>query len=154
MPLYLDFVQVLACGYATNSGFAWVRHDPIVDQRRAPIAGEAIGGVVMENTPLKPLVDELALAVLAHQRSGRELPEALRVFADLFGPGGGSEPPAGLSSSRACCAPGESFSPPQWAYCCSLAQGSERPVTAPSAGSSEVDLICVRNHRRRRVQQS
>jgi hypothetical protein len=32
---------------------------------------------------------------LAHKRSGRELPEALRVFADLFGPNvGGSSPPS------------------------------------------------------------
>jgi hypothetical protein len=92
-PLYLDFVQVLACGYKLATGFNWVRHDPIVDQRRSPVAGDVIGGVAMEATPLKSLVDELALVVLAHQRSGRELPEALRVFADLFGPGGG-EPPA------------------------------------------------------------
>jgi hypothetical protein len=91
-PLYLEFVQVLALGYSLAGGFSWVRHDPIVDQSRAPIAGEGIAGAVLESTPLKPLVDELALVVLAHQRCGRELPEALRVFADLFGPGGG-EPP-------------------------------------------------------------
>jgi hypothetical protein len=93
LPLYLEFVQVLACGYSPSSGFAWVRHDPIVDQSRAPVAGEHIAGVLLENTPLKPLVDELALAVLAHNRSGRELPEALRVFADLFGPRGSEPPP-------------------------------------------------------------
>jgi hypothetical protein len=92
-PLYLDFVQVLACGFAPTRGFDWVRHDPIVDRRRAPNAGEEIAGVALENTPLRALIDELAQAVLSHQRSGRELPEALRVFADLFGPGVG-EPPA------------------------------------------------------------
>ena len=93
LPLYLEFVQVLACGYSSGTGFAWVRHDPIVDQSRAPVGGSEIGGVVLESTPLKPLVDDLALAVLAHKRSGRELPEALRVFADLFGPGGSEPPP-------------------------------------------------------------
>jgi hypothetical protein len=92
-PLYLDFVQVLACGFAPRTGFYWVRHDPIVDQRRAPVAGDKLSGVMLESVPLRPLIDELAHAVLSHQRSGRELPEALRVFADLFGPGVG-EPPA------------------------------------------------------------
>jgi hypothetical protein len=50
--------------------------------------------VLLERTPLRSLIDDLALAVLAQQRSGREPPEALRVFADLFGPNlGGSTPP-------------------------------------------------------------
>ena len=42
----------------------------------------------------KALIDELSHAVLSQRRSGRELPEALRVFADLFGPNiEGSTPP-------------------------------------------------------------
>jgi hypothetical protein len=86
-PLYLDFVQVLACGFRTTEGFSWVKHDPIVDRRRAPTAGVELSGVLLENTPIKALVDDLALAVLAHERQGRKLPEALRVFADLFSPG-------------------------------------------------------------------
>jgi len=94
-PLYLDFVQVLACSYRMERGFGWVRHDPIVDRRQAPRHGERIDGALLERTPLKSLIDDLAHAVLAHKRSGRELPEALRVFADLFGPNvGGSSPPA------------------------------------------------------------
>jgi hypothetical protein len=92
-PLYLDFVQVLACSYRVESGFGWVRHDPIVDRKHAPRHGERIDGALVERTPLKSLIDELAHAVLAHKRSGRELPEALRVFADLFGPDvGGTNP--------------------------------------------------------------
>ena len=94
-PLYLDFVQVLACSYRPDRGFGWVRHDPIVDRRQAPRHGERIEGTLVERTPMKSLIDELAHAVLAHKRSGRELPEALRVFADLFGPNvGGSSPPS------------------------------------------------------------
>jgi hypothetical protein len=89
-PLYLDFVQVLACGYRLNEGFCWVKHDPIVDRKRTPAGGVELLGAVLENTPLKPLVDELAHVVLAHRRSGRKLPEALRVFADLFSPGIGT----------------------------------------------------------------
>lgn len=92
-PLYLDFAQVLACAYRAEHGFEWVRHDPIVDRRRVPQHGERLEGVTVERTPLEPLIDELAHAVLAHKRAGRELPEALRVFADLFGPGVGSTPP-------------------------------------------------------------
>lgn len=95
-PLYLDFVQVLACSYRIDRGFGWVRHDPIVDRKHAPRHGERIDGALVERTPLKSLIDDLAHAVLAHKRSGRELPEALRVFADLFGPNvSGSSPPSG-----------------------------------------------------------
>ncbi len=95
-PLYLDFVQVLACSYRVDRGFGWVRHDPIVDRRQALRHGERIEGTLVERTPLKSLIDDLAHAVLAHKRSGRELPQALRVFADLFGPhvGGSSPPPS------------------------------------------------------------
>jgi hypothetical protein len=93
-PLYLDFAQVVACGFSPNSGFSWVRHDPIVLFSRVPQPGERLEGVLLESTPLKPLIDDLAHAVLAQQRQGREIPEALRQFADLFGPlVGGSQPP-------------------------------------------------------------
>jgi hypothetical protein len=91
-PLYLDFVQVLACGYTRESGFDWVRHDPIVDRQSAPVAGGVIEGIQVETASLQSLIDELAYAVLAHQRAGRSPPEALRVFSDLFEPRfGGSQ---------------------------------------------------------------
>ncbi len=95
-PLYLDFVQVLACGYRIRGGFEWVRHDPIVARDQAPRQGAELGGAVVESAPLKALVDDLAHAVLAHTRSHREVPEALRVLADLFGPceSGSTIPPA------------------------------------------------------------
>jgi hypothetical protein len=90
-PLYMDFTQVLACGFRASEGIEWVRHDPIVDRRDTPKAGDELGGVTLENAPLKPLVDELAHAVVAHSRHGKSLPEALRAFADLFGGRGPSE---------------------------------------------------------------
>jgi hypothetical protein len=94
VPLYLDFVQVLACAYQPDRGFSWVRHDPIVDAKDAPRPGDLLEGAVLERTPLKALIDELSHAVLSQRRGGREMPEALRVFADLFGPNiGGSTPP-------------------------------------------------------------
>jgi hypothetical protein len=86
LPLYLDFVHVLACRMRPNDGFVWVRRDPIVHDRDAPRMKSELEGVWLERTPLKPVVEELAHAVLAHRRSGREMPEALRVFVDLFQP--------------------------------------------------------------------
>jgi hypothetical protein len=86
VPLYLDFTQVVACAYRKNAGFSWVRHDPIVLGEHAPRSGDTVGGVCVESMPLRPLIDDLALAILAHRREGREIPEALRMFADLFGP--------------------------------------------------------------------
>jgi hypothetical protein len=98
VPLYLDFVQVLACSYRPERGFSWVRHDPIVAVQHSPCPGQVLEGAVLERTPLKALIDELSHAVLSQRRNGRELPEALRVFADLFGPNiGGSTPPPSSS---------------------------------------------------------
>jgi hypothetical protein len=94
LPLYLDFVHVLACRMRPHDGFVWVRRDPIVHDRDAPTMRSELEDVVLERTPLKPVVEELAHAVLAHRRSGRELPEALRVFVDLFQPGFDDEPSA------------------------------------------------------------
>jgi len=85
-PLYLDFVQVLGCGYRAGEGFEWVRHDPIVQNDAAPRPGDELSGARLEASALSPLVDELALVVLAHRRSGRPYPEALLMFADLFDP--------------------------------------------------------------------
>jgi hypothetical protein len=86
LPLYLDFVHVLACRMRQD-GFEWVRRDPIIHDRDAPRMRGELDGTTLEPTPLKLVVEELAHAVLAHRRSGRELPEALRVFVDLFQPG-------------------------------------------------------------------
>ena len=92
LPLYLDFVHVLACRMRPHDGFVWVRRDPMVHDRDAPTTRSELEGVLLERTPLKPVVEELAHAVLAHRRSGRELPESLRVFVDLFQPSFDEEP--------------------------------------------------------------
>jgi hypothetical protein len=83
-PLYLDFVQVLACGYRSNQGFDWVRHEPILSRSAAPVESQNLDGTVLESVPLRVLVDELAHAVVAHNRSQRPIPEALGFFAHLF----------------------------------------------------------------------
>jgi hypothetical protein len=83
-PLYLSFVQVLACRYHPDEGFVWVRHDPILKDVNSPTTGVRIEDVTLEQTPLCPVVEELAHAVLAQRRSGLALPEPLVLFADLF----------------------------------------------------------------------
>ena len=83
-PLYLDFVQVLACCYSTSEGIRWVKHDPITNEAAAPHAGEVVGEARLESTPMRALIDELSMAIWVHEREGREIPEALRLHADLF----------------------------------------------------------------------
>jgi hypothetical protein len=85
-PLYMDFVQVLACGYRVGQEFAWVRHDPIVSSKAAVCSGALVSSVKVESTPLKGVVDELALTIVAHRRVHGDLPEALRAFAHVFRP--------------------------------------------------------------------
>jgi hypothetical protein len=89
-PLYMDFVQVMACGYRVGDAFAWVRHDPIVSTHGAVHPGDKVGGVVVESSPLKGIIDELALTIVAHNRARRPLPPTLRAFAHVFGPAFGS----------------------------------------------------------------
>jgi hypothetical protein len=87
-PLYLEFVQVLACSFRVGEHFEWVRHDPIVERQYAPRPNHALCGVTLDPVPLRAAVDDLAITIVAHSRSGRPLPDALSVFADLFGPSG------------------------------------------------------------------
>jgi hypothetical protein len=86
-PLYLRFVDVLSCRYTVDEGFVWVRHDALLDEHDAPVEGAMLDGVPLEATPLVPVVEELAHAVLAQRRSGRELPRPLQLFAHLFDAG-------------------------------------------------------------------
>lgn len=84
LPLYLDFVQVLCCRYSEGQGFAWVKHDPLIANGEAPVEGSCLDSTSLELTPLHPVIEELAHAIVAHERSGRPLPDTLRVFAHLF----------------------------------------------------------------------
>jgi hypothetical protein len=60
------------------------------------VAGSEIEGVKLYATSTEAVVDELAHAVLAHRRSGREVPDLLRDFADLFSAKLGEEAPVPL----------------------------------------------------------
>jgi hypothetical protein len=86
-PLYLEFVQVLACCYIPGDRFLWVRHDPIAHRDRCESSREALSGVQLEVAPRHVIVDELAETVVAVHRRGEILPEPLCLFAHLFTPG-------------------------------------------------------------------
>jgi hypothetical protein len=83
-PFYLRFVRILSCRYSPDEGFVWGRYEPIVADERAPQPGAVIDGVTLEATPTKPVVEELAHAILAQRRRGQDLPSALYFFTDLF----------------------------------------------------------------------
>ena len=92
LPLYLSFVQVFACKFDPAEGFTWARHDPFARSDDAPRAGDLMEGAPLERTPLKPVVEELAHAVLAQRRRGVPAPPELRAIVDLFSPDAGVLP--------------------------------------------------------------
>jgi hypothetical protein len=83
-PLYAEFVQILSCRFSPHDGFAWVRLDPIVRANDAPASGVRVDGVTLERTPVKLVIEELALAILAQRRRGDEIPPSMLGFANLF----------------------------------------------------------------------
>jgi hypothetical protein len=97
IPLYLDFVRLLVCRFVKDKGFEWVKQDPIVCDRDAPRSGSTIEGVQLFASSAEAVIDELAHAVLAHRRSGREVPRLLRDCADLFSAKLGGEAPVPLT---------------------------------------------------------
>jgi hypothetical protein len=84
LPLYLEFVRIIVCRFIKDDGFEWVEQDPIVCDGDAPVSGSVIRGIQLFASSTESVVDELAHAVLAHRRSGREPPPLLRNYADLF----------------------------------------------------------------------
>lgn len=85
-PLYLDFVQVVACRYQTAERFVWVKQDPIVRTAQAPLAGVVVDGVRLTEVSVSLVVDELAVTIVALQRKGERLPDELRWRSDWFSP--------------------------------------------------------------------
>lgn len=85
-PLYLGFVQVLACSYVPGRRFLWVRHDPIARSEHTLGPGSRFEGVTLQDEPINALIDDLAVTIVAHRREQLPLPEALASFADWFGP--------------------------------------------------------------------
>ena len=53
LPLYLDFVHVVACRISPHDGFVWVRRDPIVHDRDAAAYAERARGHRARADPLE-----------------------------------------------------------------------------------------------------
>jgi hypothetical protein len=83
-PAYLDFVQVLQCTYWPDQGFQSVRHDPLRHRKDAPAGDIHVDDVPLEPTPTRFVVEELAHAIVADLRQGKEAPPALTAFVHLF----------------------------------------------------------------------
>ena len=86
LPIYLSFVQVFACKFDPAEGFTWAKHEPFARDDEAPQSGEVFETALLERTPMKPVVEELAHAVLAQKRRGLPAPPELRAIIDLFSP--------------------------------------------------------------------
>ncbi|MFO0677601.1 MAG: hypothetical protein U0169_13785 [Polyangiaceae bacterium] len=85
-PMYLDFVQVLTCVYRPDSGVSAAYHDPLRSRAEAPKdGGRPVEGAVLEKTPLRVVVEELAHAIVADRRERRDPPVVLERFVDSSG---------------------------------------------------------------------
>jgi len=83
-PVYLSFVRLVVCKFHIETGFLWARHEPLLHDEDAPHGAYEFDGVWLEPTPLTPVIEEVAHAVLAHRRRGQPLPEALHSVVTLF----------------------------------------------------------------------
>jgi hypothetical protein len=84
VPLWLRFVETLRCGYTPDTGFAFAEHDPLRSDDDVEHAEHR--GAQLERADLAFVVEDLAHAVLAEGRAGREVPAALVAFDHLFTP--------------------------------------------------------------------
>lgn len=84
-PLYLDFVELLLCTYDQDYGIHEARHEWLVHRSEVAACAREIG-VTMLEVPLPQVVEELAHAVVADRRAGREAKAELMRYIDLFGP--------------------------------------------------------------------
>ena len=94
-PLYLSFVEMLVCRYRPDEGIVSAHHDPLRHADDAPQASEreVEAGVELHPVPLRLVIEELAHAVVADRREGRDAPPELARFSHLFAPDLGPEPP-------------------------------------------------------------
>jgi hypothetical protein len=84
-PLYLEFVELLFCRYDQDQGIREARHEWLMHESDVATCVRDIG-VPMSNIPLPQVVEEIAHAVVADRRAGRDAPDALMVYIDLFAP--------------------------------------------------------------------
>ena len=87
-PLYLDFIELLVCRYRPDRGVFTAHHEPFrhADQVVASVASALEQPIDLEPASLRDVIEELAHAVVADRREGRQAPDALARFSHLFGP--------------------------------------------------------------------
>jgi len=71
-PVYLEFVELFGARYTNEGGFIDVVHVPLA-HARDPLPDL---GAALAPAPAMDVVEELALAVLAHDRSGKPRPSS------------------------------------------------------------------------------
>ena len=88
LPVYLDFVEMLVCRYHPDTGIVSAHHDPLRHASDAPRASEreVEEGVLLRPAPLRMVVEDLAHAVVADRREGRDAPPEVMRFSHLFVP--------------------------------------------------------------------
>ncbi len=84
-PLYLDFVELLMCRYDPDHGIEDARHEWLVHESEIAACVRDLG-VEMSEAFLPDVVEDLAHAVVADRRAGREAAAALARYSDLFAP--------------------------------------------------------------------
>ncbi len=82
-PLWLRFVETLRCGF-TDDEIVFAEHDPL--RSDDDVEHTEHRGAELERAELSVVVEELAHAILAAQRTSRQLPAALKAFAHIFTP--------------------------------------------------------------------
>jgi hypothetical protein len=83
LPLYLGFVEVLACRWSHERGCVSAEHEPLRAAREFQRA-KIWDGVELEDTPFDAAIEELAHAVVTTTRRQGRTFDALVPFADLF----------------------------------------------------------------------
>lgn len=84
-PLYLDFVEILLCSYVPDGGIREARHEGFAHRREVEPFCRSVGATLAP-APLGQVVEDIAHAVVADRRAGREAPEVLLRYVDLFAP--------------------------------------------------------------------
>jgi hypothetical protein len=83
LPLYLGFVEVLACRWNHEHGCVSAEHEPFrtaLDFQRA----QSWNGISLEEKSFEDAIEDLAHAVVTSSRRSGRPPDALVPFADLF----------------------------------------------------------------------
>ena len=83
LPLYLGFVEILACRWSDEKGCVSADHEPLRTARDFQLT-PTYDGIAIQEMPYADAIEQLAHAVVTCNRRGSRAPDALVPFADLF----------------------------------------------------------------------